>query len=187
VRLLIKASSADRIGNRARLQRLRRAIDRHPNIEVRVADLSRTDLYGLISACDGYVSLHRSEGFGYTCAEAMSYGKPVVATGYSGNMQFMDETNSYPVRYREVEASVQDGPFVRGSLWAEPDVAHAAELMRRVYENRADAIARGIAGVSRSCGTCRRRPSARGCVRCSMAIPLVDQMAGPDARPGHIA
>ena len=187
VRLLIKASSADRIGNRARLQRLRRAIDRHPNIEVRVADLSRTDLYGLISACDGYVSLHRSEGFGYTCAEAMSYGKPVVATGYSGNMQFMDETNSYPVRYREVEASVQDGPFVRGSLWAEPDVAHAAELMRRVYENRADAIARGDRGrlsILRDLS-----PSAIGArVRALLdGDPLVDQMAGPDARPGHIA
>jgi glycosyltransferase involved in cell wall biosynthesis len=146
VRLVIKASSADRIGNRARLQRLLGAIDRHPNIEVRVGDLSRHDVYGLISSCDAYVSLHRAEGFGYTCAEAMAYGKPVIATGYSGNMQFMNESNSYPVRYREVETHLHDGPFPRGSRWAEPDVAHAAELMRLVYENRDESAARGTRG-----------------------------------------
>jgi len=144
--LVIKASSADRIGNRARLRRLRSAIGSDARIEVRVEDLSRPDLYGLISASDAYVSLHRGEGFGYTCAEAMVYGKPVIATGYSGNMQFMNETNSYPVDYREVEATVQEGPFQRGSLWAEPDIDHAASLMRRVYENRDDAAARGVRG-----------------------------------------
>jgi len=187
VQLLIKASSADRMGNRTRLQRLRRAIDRHPNIEVRVADLNRSGVYGLISACDGYVSLHRSEGFGYTCAEAMAYGKPVIATGYSGNMQFMNEANSYPVRYREVEAKVQDGPFVRGSLWAEPDVDHAAELMRRVYENRDEAIARGERG--RLTILEDLSPAAIGAsVRALLEDDLnADQMAEPDARPGHIA
>jgi glycosyltransferase involved in cell wall biosynthesis len=146
VRLIIKASSADRMGNRARLQKLRNAIGSDPKIEVRTEDLSRNDLYGLVSACDSYVSLHRGEGFGYTCAEAMVYGKPVIATGYSGNMQFMNETNSYPVRYAEVVANVQEGPFQRGSVWAEPDVAHAAELMRRVYEHRDEAAARGERG-----------------------------------------
>jgi glycosyltransferase involved in cell wall biosynthesis len=146
VKLIIKASSADRISNRARLQKLLGAIRSQANIEVRHADLSRSDLYGLISSCDCYVSLHRSEGFGYTCAEAMAYGKPVIATGYSGNMQFMTETNSYPVRYREVESDVQEGPFQRGSLWADPDIKHAADLMRRVYENRDEGVAKGLLG-----------------------------------------
>ncbi len=146
VRLLIKASSADRMGNRARLQRLRDAIGNDPKIEVRVEDLSRNDLYGLVSASDCYVSLHRAEGFGYTCAEAMVYGKPVIATGYSGNMQFMNDANSYPVRYTEVMVNAQEGPFQRGSLWAEPDVTHAAELMRRVYEHPDEAAARGERG-----------------------------------------
>ena len=145
-RLVIKASSANQVGNRARLQRLLAAIDSHPDIEVRVEDLSRNDLYGLISASDCYISLHRGEGFGYTCAEAMVYAKPVIATGYSGNLQFMTDENSYPTRYREVEANVQEVPFQRGSLWAEPDVAHAAELMRHIYENRDEAAARGELG-----------------------------------------
>ena len=146
VRLIIKAGSADRTGNRARLQRLRGAVRSQPNIEIRHADLSRPDLYGLISACDCYVSLHRGEGFGYTCAEAMAYGKPVIATGYSGNMQFMNKDNSYPVRFKEVESNIQEGPFQRGSLWAEPDVKHAAELMRHVYECRDEAAAKGALG-----------------------------------------
>jgi glycosyltransferase involved in cell wall biosynthesis len=148
VHLVIKASSADRLGNRARLQRLRNAIGGDSRIEVRVEDLSRHDLYGLVSASDAYVSLHRGEGFGYTCAEAMVYARPVIATGYSGNMQFMNESNSYPVRYREIEATVQEGPFQRGSLWAEPDVEHAASLMRHVYEHRDEAAARGLLGRS---------------------------------------
>lgn len=146
VRLVIKASSSRRLGNRGRLQRLLAAIGADPRIDVRVEHLGRSDLLGLISAADCYVSLHRGEGFGYTCAEAMAYGKPVIATGYSGNMQFMNDANSYPVRYREVEARVPEGPFQRGSIWAEPDVDHAAELMRRVFEQRDEAAARGKRG-----------------------------------------
>jgi glycosyltransferase involved in cell wall biosynthesis len=145
-RLVIKVSSGDRMGNRARLQRLLGLIGGDPTIEVRVEYLNRGDLYGLISAADCYVSLHRSEGFGYTCAEAMVYGKPVIATAYSGNMQFMNARNSYPVDCREVEADVQEGPFQRGSLWAEPNVEHAAALMRQVYEDPVEAAARGALG-----------------------------------------
>lgn len=146
VRLVIKPFSGGRMGNRVRLQRFMAAVRGDRMIEVRMEDLTRHDSYGLISACDCFVSLHRAEGFGYACAEAMAYGKPVIATGYSGNMQFMSETNSYPVRYEEIEASVQEGPFYRGSLWAEPDIDHAAELMRYVYEERAEAAARGALG-----------------------------------------
>jgi glycosyltransferase involved in cell wall biosynthesis len=146
VRLVIKATNGDRDGNRARLRRLLGAIGGHPRIEVRVEPMSRGDVYGLISAADCYVSLHHCEGFAYTCAEAMGYGKPVIATGYSGNMHFMNEENSYPVRYREVEVEVDEGPFLRGSVWAEADLDHAAELMRRVIERRDEAAERGAIG-----------------------------------------
>jgi glycosyltransferase involved in cell wall biosynthesis len=134
------------MGNRGRLQRVLAEVRDDPRIEVRVEDLDRDALYGLISASDCYVSLHRAEGFGYTCAEAMAYGKPVIATGYSGNLQFMNEANSYLVRYREIEVEVPEGPFQRGSVWADPDLAHAAELMRFAYEHRDDAAMRGARG-----------------------------------------
>lgn len=146
VRLIVKSSSIRQMANRARLQRLLDSIRAHANVELRAEDVSRKDLYGLISTCDAYVSLHRAEGFAYTCAEAMAYGKPVIATAYSGNLQYMNESNSYLVHYREVENRVQEPPFQRGSLWAEPDVEHAAALMRHVYENRDEAAARGALG-----------------------------------------
>jgi len=145
-RLIVKFSNGTSLDHRASLRRLLAKIGGHPKIEIRSDYLTRADLYGLISACDCYVSLHRAEGFGYTCAEAMTYEKPVIATGYSGNMQFMCEGNSYPVRYTEVESEIGDGPFPRGGLWAEADVGHAAEMMRRVFESPDEAARKGVLG-----------------------------------------
>jgi hypothetical protein len=70
-------------------------------------------------------------------AEAMSLEKPVIATGFSGNIDFMTGTNSFLVNYDLVEITQDHGPYKRGWSWAEPDVNHAAELMRRVYDNKA--------------------------------------------------
>jgi glycosyltransferase involved in cell wall biosynthesis len=106
--------------------------------------MNRLELNMLFAACDGYVSLHRCEGFGLTIAEAMALGKPVVATAYSGNMDFMTVTNSYPVRYQLVELDRNHGPYRRGTHWADPDLDHAAELMRQVFEQRGDARQKGI-------------------------------------------
>jgi glycosyltransferase involved in cell wall biosynthesis/SAM-dependent methyltransferase len=107
------------------------------DLDVRVMTdvLPREDLNALIGLADSYVSLHRSEGFGLTLAEAMSLGKPVIATGYSGNTDFMTASNSFLVRYELVELDRDHGPYRKGCVWAEPDLGHAAELMRHVFEN----------------------------------------------------
>jgi len=96
---------------------------------------SRQEINSLIQLSDCYVSLHRSEGFGLPLAEAMYMGKPVIATAYSGNMDFMTVNNSFLVRYRLVEIKKDIELYKAGSVWADPDVHHAAELMRCVYEN----------------------------------------------------
>jgi glycosyltransferase involved in cell wall biosynthesis len=106
--------------------------------------LDRQTLSGLFHACDAYVSLHRSEGFGLTMAEAMAIGKPVIATGYSGNMDFMTIGNSYPVRHTRTTLDRPHGPYPQGAVWAEPDVDHAAELMRAVVEHPEEARSRGM-------------------------------------------
>jgi hypothetical protein len=78
----------------------------------------------------------------------MAYGLPVIATGYSGNLQFMDRRNSFLVDCRETAVAVADGPYQRGSMWAEPDVEHAAALMRLVYD-RPD-LARAVGARARA-------------------------------------
>jgi glycosyltransferase involved in cell wall biosynthesis len=94
--------------------------------------LSRQDVYDLLASCDAFVSLHRSEGFGLALAEAMFLGKPVVATNWSGNRDFMRPDNSCPVNFRLVQLEHDFGVYRAGQTWADPDVDHAASLMQQV-------------------------------------------------------
>jgi len=111
------------------------------------AHLDAATLYRLMDLSDCYVSLHRSEGFGLTIAESMFLGKPCIATAYSGNMEFMNADNSYPVNYSLSKIAHSIGPYKKGNLWAEPDIEHAAELMRFVYEQRDEAAQKGSSGA----------------------------------------
>lgn len=114
-----------------------RLLEASRGLDVKLIDgyLGKEELHTLVSLCDCYLSLHRSEGFGFTLAEAMYLEKPVIATGYSGNMDFMDDTNSFLVRHSMVKIEKESGPYKKGNVWAEPDASHAAELLRLVYEN----------------------------------------------------
>jgi glycosyltransferase involved in cell wall biosynthesis len=97
----------------------------------------------MLDHCDCYASLHRSEGFGLTMAEAMARGKPVVATGWSGNLDFMDERTAHLVPGTVVPVPA-DVPVYGGSgQWAEPDLAAAAVAIRQVYDDPAGAAALG--------------------------------------------
>ncbi len=90
----------------------------------------------LIASCDAYVSLHRAEGYGLTMAEAMTYGKPVIGTGYSGNLEFMNDENSFLVPYTLQPIPYGCDPYPAGTPWAEPDADAAADLMVRVIDDR---------------------------------------------------
>lgn len=93
-------------------------------------------MMSLMASVDCFVSLHRSEGFGLGMAQSMYLGKPVIATGYSGNMEFMTSRNSLTVDYQLVELSQDYGPYERGNVWADPNVDHAAYLMSSVYNDK---------------------------------------------------
>jgi hypothetical protein len=80
--------------------------------------------------------------------EAMSLGKPVIATAYSGNMDFMTPENSFPLAYRLVTLQRDFGPYMRGASWADPDLDEAASLMRTVVDSPETARARGTVAVS---------------------------------------
>ncbi len=105
---------------------------RDPRVMIRDVELTRDEVHGLQSVCDVFVSLHRAEGFGLSLAEAMLLGKPVVATGYSGNLAFMSAANSCLVDYRLVPVREGEYPFGAGQSWAEPDIAGAAAWLRRL-------------------------------------------------------
>jgi glycosyltransferase involved in cell wall biosynthesis len=106
------------------------------NVKILGRHLSDQEYNTILAACDCYVSLHRSEGLGLPMAEAMYLAKPVIATAYGGNSDFMNANNSLPLRYELVELDRDYGPYEKGTVWAEPDVGQAAELMKWVYENR---------------------------------------------------
>jgi len=102
----------------------------------------------LISHADCYVSLHRSEGLGLTLAEAMSFGRPVIATGYSGNMDFMTPENAFIVPWKYVPVGPDAEGYAATAQWAQPDLDEAARMMRWVFENREEALCVGERGQS---------------------------------------
>jgi len=114
-----------------------------PDVHVVDSSLTSAELDGVMAACDCYVSLHRAEGFGLTMAEAMAIGKPVIATGYSGNVDFMNAHNSYLVDYTIGRVGPECEIYPPEGEWAQPSVEHAARLMRAVYEDRAQAARLG--------------------------------------------
>lgn len=105
--------------------------------------LDRSDLVALLAAADCYLSPHRSEGFGLSLLEAMALGKPVIATNYSGNVDFMTAENSYPIDYRLIALTRDHGPYMRGAVWADPNLDQMAAAIRQVVERPDEAHARG--------------------------------------------
>jgi len=132
-------------GNRylAEMERLHHARGDRSDIIIRDGYLSAGDRDSLMAACDCYVSLHRSEGFGLTMAEAMLLEKPTIATRYSGNLEFMTDANSFLCGYQPRRVGPGHDPYPPDACWAEPNVDDAAHLMRLVYENRDEARKRG--------------------------------------------
>lgn len=108
--------------------------------------MSRGDSLALMDCCDCFLSLHRSEGFGRGPAEAMLLGKPVIVTGYSGNVDFTLPDNSFLVDYRLVPVQAGEYVFGEGQVWAEPDVEQAAGHMRTVHEGSASVAAVALRG-----------------------------------------
>ena len=113
------------------------------NVTVIDATLTRSDTLALLDLADCYVSLHRAEGLGLGMAESMLLGKPVVATNYSGNTEFMTPDTAYFVDYDLVPVGPGLFPYPEGVPWAEARMEHAAALMRQVFDDRAAAKATG--------------------------------------------
>ncbi len=122
--------------------------EQHPRIHVLTETLSYQDVLNLYASCDVFVSLHRAEGLGLALLECMALGKPVIATGWSGNLSFMDHTCACLVGYELIPVNgtipAYKAEMTGEARWADPDVDEAAAWMRRLT---ADARLRSALGT----------------------------------------
>jgi len=131
-----------------------------PRITVIDANMPAAEKNALIRELDCYVSLHRSEGFGLTLAEAMLLGTPLIATDYGGSRDFVSAFNALLVDHRPVAIGPGHEPYPAGGEWAEPDLDHAAARMREAYEQRDELRAR--AARARADVLARHAPQVAG-------------------------
>jgi glycosyltransferase involved in cell wall biosynthesis len=142
-RLIVKGSNLSSLPQAVAL--LKDAANSAPNVVFMDEVLSAAGIAGLYDEADVFVSLHRSEGFGLTIAMAMLRGVPVIATGWSGNVDFLNNETGIPIRYRLIPAKDEQGTYHHPNMmWAEPDVDEAATALRRL---RADPRLRAQLGT----------------------------------------
>ncbi|HQT65217.1 MAG: glycosyl transferase family 1 [Acidiphilium sp. 21-62-4] len=126
---------------------IRTAVGAARNIQLMTETLPEPELRGLIAVSDIILSLHRAEGFGLIPATAMLLGRPVIATGWSGNVDFMTPETSILVSHKLVPVIDPRGTYeMPGALWAEPDIEDAAAGLRKLADDPALRARLGAAG-----------------------------------------
>jgi len=172
VRLVVKSSNGHRHDDAVRS--LIAAARGDSRIVIRDEVIERAHVRALQRCCDVYVSLHRAEGFGLGLAECMELGKPVIATRWSGNLEFMDETNSCLVDYTLVP--VQQGEYLDAAeaLWAEANIDAAAAAMKGLADSPE---------LARRIGLKAQQDVRRKLAPASAADALVRQLAALNGAP----
>jgi glycosyltransferase involved in cell wall biosynthesis len=117
-----------------------------PRAQALYGELSDNEIKNLVRVCDVFVSLHRSEGFGRGMAEAMALGRPAIATGYSGNRDFMVPGTGLLVDYELAPVAEGAYPHGEGQVWAEASPEHASRLIEQLLDDPAAARAMGARG-----------------------------------------
>lgn len=134
VGLVIKVNNASDFPDE--LEKLNRLIKGYQNIYILNKIYSRQEINGLINSTDCLISLHRSEGFGLPMAEAMYLGKPVIATNWSGNVDFMNKNNACLVDFTLSNIDSNYGPYQKNQHWAEPNINEAVEYMKKLVSGK---------------------------------------------------
>jgi glycosyltransferase involved in cell wall biosynthesis len=143
--LVLKVTGA--ASHAADLARIHAAIGDAANIRLITGDLLQAALHGLLAASDVILSLHRAEGFGLIPATGALLGRPLIATGWSGNLDFMSPESSALISYSLVPVLDKYGVYnMRGAHWAEPDVEDAAAWLKRLFDDSALRQRMGAAG-----------------------------------------
>jgi glycosyltransferase involved in cell wall biosynthesis len=130
--LIVKTHNLERSKD---AQKALEAYNNIPNVIIINEHFSKEKLHSLIQQSDVLISLHGSEGFGLTMAEAMAYGKIVVGTGYSGNLDFMNVNNSFLIQYNFIKTSNTKGLIDEGLTLAKPSLKDAVEKLQYIKNN----------------------------------------------------
>lgn len=140
VSLVLKVNHARSSTHAEQMSALRQLVAKDCRLLLLTEFVTRQDLWSLYASVDAYISLHRAEGLGLGLMEAMAVGKPVVATAWSGNMDFTDSGNSMLIPFQLVPVTETTHGIYRpesGQQWAEPDIDAAAEALRTLADDRA--------------------------------------------------
>lgn len=148
-RLIIKTQNRESVFDPVQI-RIWEKVDAILAQDRRIVIMNETLIYGdllkLKAGSDCYLSLHRSEGWGFGMIEAMALGVPVVCTGYSGNMAFCNDNTAWLVDYTLVPLKPGDYIFLRDeAVWANPNLEHAASQLRAVYDDNDARVAKAKA------------------------------------------
>lgn len=162
--------------------------DLQRHVVVLTETMQENEVYNLIRCSDAFVSLHRSEGYGLSLAEAMYLGRPVIATGYSGNMDFTASDSARLVDYTLIDVPPGAYPHGEGQQWADPDLDSATAHMIALVDNPAAARDLG----RRASVNIRRGLSYRAVgLRCAgrlwgdvITVPVTAIATTPTVRPG---
>ncbi|MDI6631666.1 MAG: glycosyltransferase, partial [Thermoanaerobacteraceae bacterium] len=125
--------------------RLGFSLDKVPEVILLKGDIKADRMPRLYTACDAFVLPSRGEAWGRPYLEAMACGLPTIGTRWSGNLEFMNDANSYLIEIEGLEDVPEDVdiPVFRGHRWAKPSVEHLRQLMRYVFEHREEARLKG--------------------------------------------
>ena len=132
VTLTVKARGQRDLGRR---QWLAEQAAADPRIGIVDQLITRQEVNEMTAAHDVFMSLHRSEGLGLGCAEALAAGKVVVATDYGGSTEFISDQTGYPVQWSRIDVGPDDYILAENSTWANPSVDHAAAALRAIYDD----------------------------------------------------
>ena len=116
-------------------EHVRAAAGSRPDVVLLDGYVTSAEIKAMIELADCYVSLHRAEGYGLNLADAMARGTPTIATGYSGNMEFMTPSTSLLVPYELTRVGAGAHPYDPTARWAEPDLDKAARSMRAIFDD----------------------------------------------------
>jgi glycosyltransferase involved in cell wall biosynthesis len=124
--LVVKYHHDDAARDAEQIARIKAA----PNVHVIDRALTHEEMRALYSAADAFISLHRSEGFGLNLLDMMAIARPCIATGFSGNLDFMTAENSILIPWTMRGVAPDEFPHGDGQWWAEPDHHASVEAIR---------------------------------------------------------